>query len=240
MGIEVIAPTLAEGKAKIVALEDIVAPTLRMMGTHALQKKKVLILGGATTEFIDDVRVITNLSSGRMALALAKKAYEMGATTTLWYGQGAGCHCPLPSFLDTVAFCSSEDLLSLIDSSSPFDLIINCAAISDYKPHKIKGKIPSGQKLTLQFSPTPIINKKLRSKTSLLVGFKLESTPAKITEKAYSRLCEHQLDYIIANTLDTLGADTLTMWLIDRDKNILHKQGTKNDMAEIILNHIYG
>jgi len=240
MGIEVISPHLAEGKAKIVSTRDIVAPTLRVLGDHVFKDKKVLIIGGATTEFIDDVRVITNLSSGKMALALATKAYEMGAIATLWYGSGAGCSCSPPSFLDTETFCTSDDLLSLIGTSSRFDVIINCAAISDYKPLKQEGKIPSGQKLTLQFMPTPIINKTLRSKTSLLVGFKLECTPEKIIEKAYSRLCQHRLDYIIANTLDTLGGDTITMWLISREKKILHKQGTKNDIAEMILNTIHG
>jgi len=88
--------------------------------------------------------------------------------------------------------------------------------------------------------PTPIINKKLRSKTSLLVGFKLESTGENIVEKAYSRLCEQKLDYIIANTLDSLGADTISIWLIGDDKTPLCKQGTKNDMAEFILRTIHG
>jgi len=240
MGIEIISPHQAEGKAKIVSPLEIAFPVIRMLGDHVLQGKKVLILGGATTEFIDDVRIITNLSSGKMALALATQAYALGATVTLWYGYGAGCSSHPPSFLDTKTYYTSDDLISLIDTSSHFDTIINCAAISDYTPCKKKGKIPSGQHLTLQFMPTPIINKKLRSKTSLLVGFKLESTKEKIVEKAYSRLGEQKLDYIIANTLDTLGEDTISLWLIGPDKTTLAKQGTKNDMAEFILRTIHG
>lgn len=240
MGIEVISPPIAEGKAKIVSPPEIIAPALRILSNHVLTDKKVLIIGGATTEFIDDVRVISNLSSGKMALSLASQAYEMGATVTLWYGYGAGCRNRPPSYLDTKTFCTTDDIISLIDASSHFDIIINCAAISDYKPHKITGKIPSGQKLSLQFLPTPIINKKLRSKTSLLVGFKLESTTEKIVEKAYSRLCEQKLDYIIANTLDSLGSDTISIWLIDADKTTHSKQGTKDDIAQFILHTIHG
>jgi len=240
MGIEIISPHLAEGKAKIVSILEIVAPALRMLRDQVLQGKKVLIIGGATTEFIDDVRVISNLSSGKMALALATQAYEMGATITLWYGYGAGCSSHPPAYLDTKTFRTSDDLISLINTSPRFDVIINCAAISDYKPLKQKGKISSGQQLTLPFMPTPIINKKLRSKTNLLVGFKLESKAKKIVEKAYSRLCEQKLDYIIANTLDSLGDDTISIWLIDTDKTTLCKKGIKNDIAEFILRTIHG
>ena len=240
MGIEIISPHHTEGKAKIVSIPEIVSPALRMLGDHVLQGKKVLIIGGATTEFIDDVRVISNLSSGKMALALATQAYEMGATVTLWYGYGVGSSSHPPTYLNTKIFCTSDELLSYINTSACFDIIINCAAISDYKPIKQEGKIPSGQQLTLPLMPTPTINKKLRSKTSLLVGFKLESTGENIVEKAYSRLCEQKLDYIIANTLDSLGADTISIWLIGDDKTTLCKQGTKNDMAEFILRTIHG
>ena len=88
--------------------------------------------------------------------------------------------------------------------------------------------------------PTPIINKKLRSKANLLVGFKLESTGKQIVEKAYSRLCEQKLDYIIANTVNSLGDDAISIWLIDADKTTLRKKGLKNDIAEFILRTIHG
>jgi len=240
MGIETISPYFAEGKAKIVSLGEIVAPALRKLGDQVLQGKKVLIIGGATTEFIDDVRVISNLSSGKMALALATQAYEMGGTVTLWYGYGVGYSSHPPSYLDTKTFCTSDDLISLINSSQQFDVIINCAAISDYKPLKQKGKISSGEHLTLSFMPTPIINKKLRSKTTLLVGFKLEFTEKQIVKKAYSRLCEQKLDYIIANTVHSLGNDDISIWLIDADKATLRKTGLKNDIAEFILHTLHG
>jgi phosphopantothenoylcysteine decarboxylase/phosphopantothenate--cysteine ligase len=239
MGIKLITPSLAEGKAKMISRGEIVSNTLRLVGGQFLKNKKILIIGGATMEAIDDVRVLTNLSSGKMAIALAQTAFELGATTTLWYGYGAGCTQHPPSFLDVTFFKTCDDLLSLIASSARFDIIINCAAISDYKPVKKQGKIPSGQRLTLNFVPTPIINEKLRAKTSILVGFKLEVSQKNIIKKAYGRLTEHKLDYIVANTLDTFAQDTMTMWLIKHDKKVIKEMGTKGEIAKMIFHNIY-
>ncbi|MEA2055689.1 MAG: bifunctional phosphopantothenoylcysteine decarboxylase/phosphopantothenate--cysteine ligase CoaBC, partial [Candidatus Thermoplasmatota archaeon] len=79
VGIKFIEPKIIENKAKLAETDEIVDHVLKTMGNNDLSGKKILVIGGATAEAIDDVRVITNKSSGKTALLLAKNAFCRGA-----------------------------------------------------------------------------------------------------------------------------------------------------------------
>ena len=240
MGIIFIDPLIENKAAKMAKNEEIVESVIRAIGKNDLDGRKILIIGGATKEKIDDVRVITNLSSGKTSISLVITAFERGAIVELWYGNDF----PPPSFIEVSRFKSIDDLISLtkkakIDKKN-FDLIINCAAIADYKPKKYEGKIPSGKKkLLLELFPTPIIIDRLRELGSILMGFKLEAKKENIVKKAREKLLSSKMDYIVANTLDNIGKDENEIWMIDKN-GYLKKEGKKDELANEIFDFVYG
>src|SRR6059036_2678358 len=86
-GVEFVAPKFEEEKAKLADLDEIVARVLRMLGGKELAGKSVVVVAGATAEPIDDVRIVTNRSSGETGIEVAKAAYEMGADLEVWLGR---------------------------------------------------------------------------------------------------------------------------------------------------------
>ena len=85
-GISFVKPKIEEKKAKFPNIDDIVLHSLRKLGNKELKGKKVLISAGATFEKIDEVRGITNRSSGKMGVEIAKEAFIRGADVTIIYG----------------------------------------------------------------------------------------------------------------------------------------------------------
>lgn len=231
-GIHILQPKIEEGKAKIIDSKEIVENVIRILGKNDLEGKKVLIIGGSTSEFIDDVRVITNLSSGKMALALAKIAYERGGNVEMWFNKDV-----LPYIL-TKKFTSHKDIVNLIKIGGKYDIVINCAAISDFMPQKRKGKISSGEEMDLHLFPVPRINPLLKKIGEIIIGFKLESKEEGIKEKAYERLQKDGLDIIVANTTKSIGSDYMKAWIIDKEKNVVVAEGSKEKIAEKIFDCI--
>ena len=137
-GITVLDPQIMGNKAKIPEIEEIVETVIRITGLHDFTDKKVLIIGGATAEPIDDIRILTNRSSGKTAVALALAAFERGADVELWYGYA---HEPVPSFIPCRTFETMADLQRLMKNKTmkTFDGIIVCAALANYIPRKQKG-----------------------------------------------------------------------------------------------------
>lgn len=238
MGISFIDPVVYANKAKMPSLDEIVANVIRTIGKRDLHEKNVLIIGGATAESIDDMRILTNRSSGKTAIALANNAFERGANVKLWYGYAKE---PVPSHIPLKNFESVNDLLKLLKKNLKFDSIIVCAAIADYYLKKQKGKIPSGKdKLNLELSPTPKIIQKIRSiaPKSKLIAFKVEQNKDNLEEKAYQLLKKHQLDFVIANTISAFGKDENEILIIDKEGKSIHKKGKKEELANYILNTI--
>ena len=88
IGIKFIDPFIEKNIAKMADIDEIVSYVFREIGKKDLLKKKILIIGGPSAEKIDDVRIITNLSSGKTAISLAKDAFFRGADVEMWYGLG--------------------------------------------------------------------------------------------------------------------------------------------------------
>lgn len=236
-GIFFIDPLLSEGKAKSASVEEIVETVIRCAGKRNLVKKKILVVGGATAQPVDDMRILTNRSSGKTAVALAKCAFERGAVIDLWFGFGQEC---IPSYLSAKRFETVSDLLEFVTTKElrKYNGIIVCAAIADYIPEKHKGKIPSGkEKLLLELSPAPKVISKIRKCVPkvVLVGFKVESKKEKAIERAVELLNKNKLDFVIANTLSAFGSTESEIWIVNKKEKVVHKQGTKDVLADAIL-----
>ncbi len=172
---------------------------------------KILITAGGTREPIDDVRFITNSSTGQTGYDLATYFSELGFDVTLDLAESSKLK-PKSSF-KTERFddySSLETLLKKQLSEQSFDWIFHAAAVSDFSVEKAQGKISSGKDLNLSLKPNPKLINKLKtwSKNSntRLVGFKLtsHSDPEAIAQKVSHLQEESKADYVVQNDSSTL------------------------------------
>jgi len=249
MGVGFIEPAVSEGKAKMPSREMIVEHVIRILSIHdrdGLAGKSILIIGGSTAQPVDAMRVLTNRSSGGTAVSLATEAFRKGAELELWYGWGQ--ELP-PDWTGTVErFTTVQDLLDLVESSSlEHDAIILCAAISDYSPEQIEGKLPSGSEdLVIQLSPTPKIILKVREKAAhaVLVGFKAESgiSEEELISRAEERMKGTGCQIMVANLLEDVGEEKTQVYILDISGGVGEVDGSRMDVArslfEVVSHHL--
>ena len=239
-GIKFIGPILEKNKARIADINEIISYVFRETNKKDLLGKKILIIGGPTAEPIDDVRIVTNRSSGKTAIELTREAFYRGASVELFYGSGK--EIP-PDFIKVKNFESINDLEKLLKNKNLkiFDVIIVCAALSDYIPKKQNGKIPSGKdKLILEFGKAKKIISELRNKSpnSKIVGFKLEISKDKVMERGFDLLKKNNLDIVVANTLSGFKRNDNEILIINKKGKIFHKRGKKSILANYILDMV--
>ncbi len=237
-GVTVLQPRLEEKKAKMPNIEKIVENAIRILGPHDLDGKTVLVIAGSTQEKIDDIRVLTNRSSGRTGVELVKNAFERGAEVELWMGV---CSVLLPDYIPIKRFSSTKDLLVMVDKMR-HDIVIIPAAISDYSPEEVEGKIPSGQKeLSIPLTPNPKVIEKIRERSDcILVGFKAESQiPAdELLSKARMRMEDVGLDLMVANDISETTTLENHVFIIGKDGKNDELSETKEIIAGKILDRI--
>ena len=188
------------GKGALASPEVIVEAAIKRLSRPLFAGKKVVITGGATTEKIDDVRAITNFSSGKMARALARAFYYAGAEVKL-LASFETANEPFESF----KFSSSSDLLELCKSEcEEANLLVMCAAVSDFVPTKIDGKIKKedvGESLNLSLKRNVDILQSLKEFKCKKIGFKLEISNESALKSARSILEKKGLDAVCLNIL---------------------------------------
>lgn len=238
-GIVFVEPDLSDNKAKMPSVEKIKAYTVRETSKKDLKNKKILIVGGSTVESVDDVRCLTNKSSGKTAVELAKNAFYRGSDLELWYGQS---NIDSPDFVETKRFKTLNSLFDLLEENkvSDFDIIIVCAALSDFIPEKTNGKISSKKEAKIVLKPAPKFIKKLRktAEDSLIVGFKLEENKKILEEKVDVFLKQNKLDFVVGNTLDGLENDKNEIWFYDKKGGCVKREDFKDVLVDFLLTKI--
>jgi len=239
-GVLFIDPFISGNKAKLPQVDEIVETVIRTVGKRDLFSKRILIIGGATAEPIDDIRLLTNRSSGRTAVFLGVNAFERGADVELWYGYATE---PVPSYIPYKRFETVADLLKLMKNNSVkhFDSIIVCAAIANYIPKKQRGKIPSGkEKLSIECAQAPTILETLRSRVphATIIAFKTEEKKINVKTKTQQLLTKHHLDGAVGNTLAGFGAKDNEILILTKKGKSTWKKGKKEELASVILDMI--
>ncbi|MBQ7098165.1 MAG: bifunctional phosphopantothenoylcysteine decarboxylase/phosphopantothenate--cysteine ligase CoaBC [Oscillospiraceae bacterium] len=208
-----------------------------------LTGKRILVTAGATRESIDPVRFITNHSSGKMGVALAKAAMLRGAEVTL---VAAHMEAQPPMFVDVVPVKNAQDMFEAVTTRAPeMDIIIKAAAVSDYTPATVadsKMKKKDGE-LSIALSRTQDILKYLgahKPDGQFLCGFSMETD--NVIENSRKKLTSKNTDMICANSLRTAGAgfgvDTNIITLITADRETELELMSKDAAAHEILNVI--
>ncbi len=229
---EILEPKEEEGELKVPSRERIAAEVMHELG-EKLKDRKILVIGGAGYEKIDDFRIITNLSTGRTAVELAKIAYYMGADTDLYLGLHQS---EVPDFIAVHNFTTLESLIDEIDRiiSREYDAVLVPAALPDFKPEHKAGKISFGTFSDIAWQETPKFLKKLREKyKGYLVGFKADTDNEQLISKARARMKEYGLNMIVANNLKEVHANSAT-WHILTDNEIV-VSGTKRELATKLM-----
>ncbi len=231
LGVTWIEPKHEEKKAKLADIDAIVDVVIHRLA-NKLQGKRALVIGGATAEPVDPVRVLTNRSSGKSAVILAQELYRLGADVELWYGHATQ---PVPvSLADaTQPFVSHADLLNMAPGAAGFDQIWMPAAINDYAPEASVEKIGSEQDaLVMALRPLSKIIEKVRAAApdATLVAFKAETDAARLAERARGRLHRYGAQAIVANTAASFGADDTRALLITQD----HDETFEGPKAEVL------
>ena len=205
---------------------------------------KILITAGGTSEKIDDVRVITNVSTGRLGAFIADEfAGRHKAGVVFLCGQNSVL--PKNKNIQIIKITSAADLqkdLARLLKTDNFDAVIHAMAVSDYSPVKYKGKISSDKEtLSIVFKKTPKIIKMIKklSPGSLLVGFKLLSnvTEKELIKNAVKVLKENKCAFVFANDLKNIAGERHIGFLIDNAGN-LQRSGTKKEAARLITKNV--
>lgn len=207
-----------------------------------LKDKKVVVTAGPTREHIDAVRFISNPSSGKMGVAMAEAAQNLGADVTLIHGPVS---VGLPPGMKTVSIESTEELFKAVKKHSSAEVIIKAAAVSDFTPaeHHDKKIKKEQAETTLELKPTRDILQWLgdhKQAGQTLIGFAMETES--LLENAQAKLKKKKADWIVANSINRPGSgfatDTNEIVLLN-ERSQTPLKGTKKEVARLILEHIF-
>ncbi len=197
----------------------------------------VLVTAGPTREHLDDVRFVSNASTGRMGHAIAAAAQAAGCEVVLVTGPTS---LAPPAGVEVMHVVSAVEMLAACRTAFPrCDLVFAAAAVADDRPaSRAAGKPPKGGDAhVVRFVPNPDIVATLAAEkgTRFVVGFSLDSASAPHADqlaRAQAKLVRKNLDLIVVNDARALGASTSDATVLDaRGKALTAPRGSKEDLA---------
>lgn len=235
-----------EGKGRLCSLDKIFDKTVEILNAKKLDGKKIVITSGGTIEEIDPVRYISNYSSGKMGLALADVAKNLGAEVTLV------TTCDVNRKYNVLKVKSAEEMKNAVEAEfENADCIIMAAAVADYRVKERasqKMKKTSADEITLTLVKNPDILKELCLKKTnavgglpLIVGFCAESE--NLLENAKEKIAKKGCDYLIANDISRkdigFSSDFNEVTILDKNGGMKKlEKADKKTIAKEIFNYI--
>ncbi len=227
------------GEGRFQEIEYIIEDLYAAYRGFPLKGKKVLLAYGRTEEPIDDVRVITNRSTGRMGVFIAKEVKKCGG----YLIQVAGKLSIPPYGRDEIVRVNTafEMKNAVHENLKHADILIMAAAVSDFRPqNRLKGKVKreKTKKLNIAFEKTEDILKSISKlkKERVFVGFALSDD---IEEVAPLKLKEKNLDIIVANTTSSMESEKSSGFILTKDgKKVEFENLDKENVASLILKEI--
>lgn len=192
-----------EGKGRLADIETIKKEISSQLNrTNSLKGKKIIITSGGTSEKIDEVRYVTNRSSGKMGSAIAEECYLRGGEVLILRAKNS----TKPRYpIREELFVTTDDLYELVKKNiTDADIIFHVAAVSDFKTaERSIGKISSDKPTRLELVPQIKISDQIKKLNPAvkLIAFKAEYglTEKELIKAAENKLQESQADAIIAN-----------------------------------------
>lgn len=229
------------GEGRLVALQTLVDYVTAFFTPKTLLGKKVLVTAGPTEEAIDPVRFLSNHSSGRMGIEIALEAWRRGADVTLVAGTVSAA---IPSSLRTLSVTTAAEMSKAVNAAfEQSDITVAAAAVSDFRPQApAPQKVKKGSKTEwvlplVQNEDILLSISKKRRENQHLIGFALESES--LFAAAEKKLKAKQLDLIVGNTVQMMGARSGRVTLLDRNGVVEDLQAlTKPAIAERLWDKI--
>jgi phosphopantothenoylcysteine decarboxylase/phosphopantothenate--cysteine ligase len=200
---------------------------------------RILVTAGPTREYLDDVRYLSNDSSGRMGYALAEAARDAGNDVVLVSGP---VHLPPPAGCDFVRVNTTAEMRdACVVRFAECDGVIAAAAVCDYKPlNRVSGKISkTGGPITLEMIETDDVLAELGrlKQQRWVLGFALEATNAR--ENALQKLRAKNCNWIVLNGPAAIGSETNTVEVLDGSGQVVTSfSGTKTEVARHLISWI--
>lgn len=227
---------------------------------------KIIITAGGTSEKIDDVRTITNSSTGRLGFTIGKTFAEKYGENIekIYYLHGQRAAYPEHDKIQPVTIGGVMDLKAELEkllTSEKIDAVVHAMAVSDYIVNevttldKIRGTEDpnhkadlSGNKISsdiddlvihMKKSPKVINSIKKWAPDTKLVGFKLLSSVPheELIDVGYHLLQKNDCDFVMANDLSEIGKDFHRGYLIHKDKTY-DTMETNEEIADMIARRI--
>jgi len=236
LGVSILEPSITEDKAKVISAEKVVQFVIDKI---AKPKSKInaLVTAGSTIEYIDSVRILTNLSSGKMGLNIAQQCLDIGFNVTFVYGNGS-LNIPNDPRMKVIKIKTTEEMLKTMKDqilNEKQNVVFHTAAVADFSTSDSNKKIPNkldsrnGTK-TIKLIPTPKIVDKIKQydKSIFLVAFKAEYGISKqlLIKRAINKLEECKGNLIVANDVSKkgcdFGSDTNEVYVIDKEGKTIH------------------
>ncbi len=201
---------------------------------------RILVTAGPTREYLDDVRYLSNASSGLMGYAIAEAALRRGHEVVLVSGPvelrpPVGCEFHA---VETTA----EMRDACVTTFPQCDGVIAAAAVCDYRPvHRVSGKIAkTGGPVTIEMIETDDVLAELgRTKESRwVVGFALEAENPR--ERALQKLRAKNCDWILLNGPSAIGSANNRVELLGSEgAAVATWAGSKGDVADQLLGWLH-
>ncbi len=203
----------AQGAGRMAEPAEILAAARRALARGgALGGCRVVVTAGGTQEPLDPVRFLTNASSGKMGVALAEAACDLGASVTLIHAPLA---VPVPYGVTGVPVRTAQEMCdAVLARLAETDILIGAAAVADFRPAEAAGqkikKKPGLEELTLRLVRTPDILAEVAARRAVIgapkvvVGFAAETQD--LLANAAAKLTAKKLDIIVANDVTEPGS----------------------------------
>lgn len=210
-----------EGVGAMAEIEEIGYEVARVLLTNSFWRgKEVVLSGGGSSENIDEVRCISNHSSGLQASYLSLALYLLGANVILVTSQTP---IKLPNSIILKKAKSTQDFYTQIRQSiKDGGYYFGVGAISDFKPRvELEGKVKKSQGLSVEFVPTIDILSSLKLPSLTKIGFKAEKDPIRAREYARAMLKEKGCKYVCLNLIEennAFGSSQNSLLVIDAKK----------------------
>ncbi|MGA2140916.1 MAG: bifunctional phosphopantothenoylcysteine decarboxylase/phosphopantothenate--cysteine ligase CoaBC [Brevinematales bacterium] len=225
--------------------EDKIAAIIGREIDEPLKGNRYIVSAGGTVEKIDPVRYISNFSSGKTGIEIAKALYKKGADVLLVYSNISAAP---PSWIPSIKVGSASDMLAALKANLPqYNGLYMAGAPADFRPaafSESKIKKEAGPLPEIGLVKTPDILKELHDSGlgngRLIVGFALESENG--SENALKKMNDKGLDYIALNMID-IKAKTTPMGRDDNELELFSAssaggekfEGSKKDAAQWLV-----
>jgi len=238
-----------KGIGRFAKISTIYLKSRKLLMNQDYEGLNVFVATGPTREYFDPVRFITNKSSGKLGLEVARAAYTRGANVTLVHGP---LEHKVPSFINSKKIRTAKNLKDLITeelNANNFDIFVMAAAVADFAPASVSDvKLKTEDDISeIKVTKNPDIiswvteeYKNSSLKNASIIGFVTELGEIdELVEQTKEKLRDKGLDMIVGSfSNEDYHFDSTRVWLITENRNDEISASFKSRIAHKILDSV--